>query len=288
MAQKAIDDTRVAMRGATYQSTLDKLERDIAQAELSGKLPLIKDHAAYVTQAKIVKNMITTHRELPPEPKMQDNMYDVPNSEREPQDEVRYYEQSAPVINPTIFPDRLWKTFAPILVIRHPAKQIGSYYKASRVSAGSIDSSEFEIATSYKFSRQIFDYFRKIYEERETDGTEVPDNKAQWPLVIDGDDLINDTRGIADRLCAITHLDPARVIYKWGAAEQEDWFKGFFLQTLNKSAGVVKNESPEVPSITKEARKWEQDWGPEITRRLVQSAERMMPEYEYLYQFRLR
>jgi len=235
--------------------------------------------------------MIEAHRELPPEPKMRDNMYDVPGSKHEPQSEAPYYDHNAPVVNQTIFPDRLWKTFAPVLTIRHPAKQIGSYYKASRISAGSMDSSEFEVSTSYKFSRQVFDYYRKLYQEdqeREIDGVEASDNRLQWPIVIDGDDLINDPQGIAERICAVAHLDPSGVIYKWEANGQGDPFQEVFMGTLFKSVGVVKNESPEVPSIAKESKKWEQTWGPEIAKRLVQFAERMMPDYEYLHQFRFK
>jgi hypothetical protein len=253
--------------------------------------------------------MIEAHREVPPEPKMKDNMFDTPESKRGLQGEALYHNQNADVVNPTIFPDRLWKTFAPVITIRHPAKQVGSYYKASRISAGSIDSSEFELSLHYKFSRMLFDYFRKLYQNRQyrlSKGSGAPNSELQWPIVIDGDDLINDTEGLAQRFCAITHLNPVGVIYEWGRIEKADPFDKAFFGTLDKSVGVVKNEvslgnwrpsghhspfplnqTPEIPSVAKESKKWEQTWGPKVTQRLVHFAEKIMPDYEYLYQFRL-
>jgi hypothetical protein len=44
---------------------------------------------------------------------------------------------------------------------------------------------------------------------------------------------------------------------------------------------------PEKPSVGKEGKKWEAEWGPEVASDLIQYAEKAMIDYEYLYQFRL-
>lgn len=260
---------------------------------------MIKEHCCYLTQATIVKQLLEKPRGIPPKPNMIDNLLDVPKVKRGEQAGVSYHDLNAPVLNPTVLPDRFLNTVAPIFIIRHPAKQVGSYFKASKVHEGSMDSSEFEIATTFKFSRLLFDYFKNLYRIEKNSRGDV----LQWPIVVDGDDLINDTEGLAKRVCAVTHLDPNGVIYEWEkGGEPKDVFEAVFLGTLNKSSGVVKTEvsrlvlnfeilslrckqTPEKPSITREAKKWEAEWGLNVAHDLVQIANRAMADYEYLHQF---
>lgn len=145
-----------------------------------------------------------------------------------------------------------------------------------------IGSAEFELAVSYKSPRLTFEYYKGLY------AAEAPAvARPVWPLVIDGDDLINDTEGITRRFCDITGLDHAGVIYEWRQEAEKDQVVGAFLGTLNKSEGIIKNKSPKIPSIHEEARRWEEKWGREVAHSLVQYAEKAMEDYEYLYQFRL-
>jgi len=222
---------------------------------------MIKDHAHYMTRADVTKGLLVRPREVPP-----------------------YRDLDAPAINPTILPDRFLKTLAPILMIRHPAKQIGSVYKTSQMASTDPRTADFEILTSYKFSRLLFDYFRSYY-LHEKDGSDG--EKVAWPIVVDADDLINDTEGLARRFCELVGIDHDGVIYKWEKGIPKDQFHASFMETLNSSSGVVKNESPEKPDIAKESKKWEAEWGPELTQELLQYAENTLPDYEYLYQFRL-
>jgi hypothetical protein len=104
--------------------------------------------------------------------------------------------------------------FCPVFIIHHPAKQAESYYKASKVYNEPINFPEQEIYKSFKFSRLLFDYFRRFYQEANPEG--AGGDSLQWPIAIDGDDLVNNTERVTRQFCAIVQLDPAGVIYRRG------------------------------------------------------------------------
>lgn len=275
------------MKHATYQNQLDEMEYEVAKAEAAGKIPLVKEHCCYLTQQMVVKEHLERPRGVPAKPKMEDRMLDLPEDQRTSLSGSSYHDFDAPVMNTTVLPDRLLKTFTPVFIIRHPAKQVGSFHRAASKARGlaPVDSSEFEMATTYRFPRLIFEYFRNLYLEEKA--TPEARHRSPWPIVVDGDDLINDTEGVSERFCALTGLDPAGVIYNWGKTESPTPIKAIFYGTLNASSGVVKNDYPERPSIFKEARKWEAEWGPDVASLLTQHAQKAMVDYEYLYQFRV-
>jgi len=266
---------------ADHQACLDKLEQDIAEGEQQGKLPMIKDHACFMIQEIVLKGLLERNHPVSPLPKLEDKMLDVPEERRAQLTQIPYHDLNAPTLNPTVLPDRLCKTLAPVFIIRHPAKQVGSWYRASRFIKVPIDSAEFELAVSYKTPRLTFQYYKSLYAAEESQKESV------WPIVIDGDDLINDIEGVTQRFCDTTGLDHAGVIYEWSQGEAEEPVRGVFMDALNNSQGIIKNESPKIPSIQEEAIKWEERWGREVAHSLVQYAEKSMEDFEYLYQFRL-
>lgn len=208
---------------------------------------MVKEHCCYLADATVVQVNLERHRGIPPKPSMQDNALDVPEVERDQVAKRPYIDETAQVVNPTILPDRFLKTFSPVLIIRHPAKQIASWYKASRVFATELDDPDFELAGTFKFSRLVFDYYKSLYHPKQNG---APNGNAQngktvklhWPIVIDGDDVINDTEGMAKRFCSVTGLDPAGVIYKWEKIEPINKEVEAFQGTLSKSSGVTKHE----------------------------------------------
>jgi hypothetical protein len=213
-----------------------------------GKIPFVKEHTCYVIQSIVARDMLERERGIPPKPKMKDRVLDVPVDKRGRFSKAPYHDSTVPVPNPTILPDRLLQSFAPIIIIRHPAKQISSFYRASvKMRAVQTDDSEFEIAATYKFSRLIFDYFRRVYLTKNGDTKAEDAHRLAWPIVVDGDDLINDTEGISQRFCALTGIDPAGVVYEWGKTKPVDPFFAVFLGTLNESLGVVKNKVKWLP-----------------------------------------
>jgi len=108
-------------------------------------------------------------------------------------------------------------------------------------------------------------------------------------VVIDGDDVVNDSEGIAGKFCALAGLDPDGVIYKWEKNDLVDQgpVKRVFLGTLNTSEGVRKDLYLGEPDLVASSEKWRKEWGDGVANALVQYVKDAMADYEYLYQFRL-
>lgn len=307
--QKVIDLCGSETNALSYQAALDKVQINIADSEAKGKIPCVKEHCIYIANYEQVKETLgNRYRETTQKPHMVDKMLDIPEQERENSNAA--LELSNP--NPTIFPDRFLQTFTPVIIIRHPAKQVQSWHKSMRVYDLSIDQSEFELGASYKFPRRVFDYYIELYRKKEESDTDEDDvrknqnadrmdnngdsshvsgyNGSKMPIVIDGDDVIDDAKGIATKFCEITGVDSSGIIYSW---EEEKAMKNpgdeFFLETLSKSRGVIQNPSPrETLNIVQFVKKWEEDWGEDVASGLTRYAQDAMADYEYLYQFRLR
>lgn len=210
---------------------------------------MLKDHCCFLTTAKEAKNMLDRPREVAPEPRMEDKMLDLLEDKRRALADTPYIDPNADIFNPTVLPDRMMRAFAPVFTIRHPIKQIESWYRASRLFGVNLDDSEFELCASYRFTRRLFNYYTELFSSG-SGSPETPTGKPRWPVVIDGDDLINDTEGIATKFCELTGIDPKGVIYKW---EAEEITKGpteaTFLGTLRKSDGVKKNKVRSISSF---------------------------------------
>jgi len=221
---------------------------------------------------------------------MEDKMLDLPEDMRKAEPKRPYKDLSVSVPNTTILPDRLMKTFAPVIIIRNPVKQIESWYSASRVFGVPVDDPDFELGTTYKFSRRVFDYFTELYRGSSTggqNGNGVASGK-NWPIVIDGDDLINDTEGICKRFCEIAGLDPAGVIYKWEERKEKlGAIDRSFAGKISKSEGVQKNLSPKIYCIKEASRKWIEAYDIDVAKALARYVEEAMEDYQYLHQFRL-
>src|ERR1700755_566686 len=124
---------------------------------------MVKDSTCYLTTATEAQKMLDRPRKVPPEPKMVDKLLDLPEDERQGMLGAPYNDPATSVINPTVLPDRLVHSFAPAFIIRHSAKQIESWYRASRIFGVQLDQAGFEICTTYKFSRRLFDYYKVLY-----------------------------------------------------------------------------------------------------------------------------
>jgi hypothetical protein len=95
---------------------------------------------------------------------MEDRMLDLPEEKRSSIEKALYVDRKATNYNPTILPDRLLKTLAPVFMIRHPAKQIESWYRVSRIFGLPIEDPDFELCVTYKFSRRLFEYVTELYQ----------------------------------------------------------------------------------------------------------------------------
>jgi hypothetical protein len=202
----------------------------------------MKDHIHTLLKPSIVSEIIgSTSRTR--EIKLQNNLLDIPEEILPLQKSLPYHDPSVLPTNPTILPGRFLGTFAPIFVFRHQIKQIGSYYKPSRWMNQLFGSPEFEVNASYKTVRFLFDYFREAYVRKHAlEGGAEGNRRMKWPVLIDGDDLMNDPEGVANRFCEIAGLDKKEVIYEWEKVESNGAVWAAFFETLHGSTGIIKND----------------------------------------------
>lgn len=303
MTGKKVDELREdyekMWKDLTYQGALDKLEKHIASSEAEGKIPLLKDHCWIITRTEEAQKMLTLPQSLPPQPLIEDRMLDIPEENRSDIIKNPYVDLNARPVNPTYLPDRLLKTFAPVFIIRHPAKQVESWYRVTRAYEMHPNENDFELAASFKPSRRLFEYYVELYRsgakihQTGNSAADAPTRLEKWPIVIDGDDLINDAEGLTAKVCETIGIEHSGVIYKWDQTEivlegkAAPALEEAFYRTLWKSGGVKKNPNPNVPSISESSTKWAREWGDTVAKALVQYAEAAVADYNYLRQFRL-
>lgn len=155
--------------------------------------------------------------------------------------------------NPTWIPDDLYTSLSPLILIRHPARMIPSFYrKQTDVFKLQTADEDFAIYTSFRWLRIIFDSYREFYSENDDlahpysscSTMNSAKEKPIWPLVIDAEDVVHSTQAIVSKLCDIWHIDSSGVQYSWNAIPREERPKdkimcGFF-DTLLSSTGVIE------------------------------------------------
>lgn len=266
---------RIAQRGgitpgATYQSRFDRLQKIIADAEAAGKIPFIKEHLYYITDPQtIAANVICLPNGTPRIISTKPTIEGV---------------ASAPVkslslpANPTVLPNDFLATFLPVILIRHPAKIIPSYYRVSRDAHGTtVFDEDFPMNASLRWLRLIFDWYEECYRI----------SKIERPIVIDAEDMINDSHYVTEKFCAMTGLDPKHVQYSWAeATEACGPVRAKFMSTLRNSTGIIREDQKPIV-IEDEAQKWTEEFGEEVSHAIVSYVNATMPDYEYLMKSRL-
>jgi hypothetical protein len=199
---------------------------------------------------------------------------------------------SATSTNPTVLPDSFLRTLSPVIVIRHPARMIPSYYRAMKNSIGiDLYDGDFPTIASFLWSRLVFDW----YAQHVCGSPSLPGPKKKsertgpsWPIVIDGDDLIND-ENVAKDFCKQMQIDPQYLQTSWDMIPEEQRAnQGImltaFLSTIQKSTGIVKSQEVD---MDKEKEKLLAEFGEEVGGTLAEFVEMAMPDYLLLREYRL-
>ena len=194
--------------------------------------------------------------------------------------------------NPSVLPDSFIRTLSPIIQIRHPAIFVPSYYRAitSVYPQTDVDSHSFATNATFAWSRMTFDWFcEHVYPRRKN----TPRGHDSWPLVVDGEDLLNENERVISAICSLANLDVKGIVAEWDPVSEETRQKQSedvqrFLSTLQASSGIIKSgRRAEDIVIEDEAEKWVKEFGPEIGKKLKTSVEAAMDDYLYLAQFRI-
>ncbi|KAG7086329.1 hypothetical protein E1B28_002292 [Marasmius oreades] len=275
-----------AFSGATFQYSLDEMQRTIAEIEAQGKTAVIKEHTFHMMDAGTLytnAGIDTIKRENTLKLPLTDKLLDLPESERE----TLPGSPSFPIPNPTILPDRLLATFMPVLIIRHPCHMVSSFRRVlTRVYGGSFPDEDSPIDTQYKWHRMIYNFYKAWFSTPEgIAAAGGPAVAEHLPIVIDGDKLVNDAQGQMETWCRILHIDASGVQYTWEAQPlPENHPKASFIGTISKSTGVLKSKdgNDKVPVIEEEVQKWMEETDEKTAEGMKFWVEKTMEDYNYL------
>ncbi|KAL8754139.1 MAG: hypothetical protein Q9199_004558 [Rusavskia elegans] len=272
---------------ATFQNGFDELQDFLARIEREGKHIFIKEHISFVLDPRVLAARFppSDSQPLKPCPKV------VDRTNADGADSMNG-NSNVDKTNPSVLPDSFIRTLSPIIQIRHPAISIPSYYRAciSVASENHVDSEGFITATTFAWPRIIFDWFcEHVYPHRK----ETFRGHDSWPLVVDGDDLVNENERVMTAICSLADLDMKGVMREWDPISEEIKQKQpenvqRFLSTLQASNGIIKSGlKGEDIVVEEEAEKWVKEFGPKIGNRLKEAVEATMDDYLYLAQFRI-
>ncbi|KIK70301.1 hypothetical protein GYMLUDRAFT_151596 [Collybiopsis luxurians FD-317 M1] len=266
----------------TFQAGLDDIEKFLAEAQEKGKFGVIKEHSYYTFDSRYLNSQIgfASKDSEKPRPVMVDRKLDVIGPE------VELDLPSPPFPNPTMLPDRLVATMSPVIIIRHPIFTYPSYVRAFSVIRESGLKTEFSLMATYRWQRIIYDFYRAYYNQTD------PAGKKDWPVVIDGDKLVEDTEGQMKKFCALVGLTESEIQYSWDSlGRPTDRFLDSFMGTINESTGVIKGsvslafesrESSGIPELNEQVKKWTAEWNEEVARKIEEAVESSIGDYEYL------
>lgn len=187
---------------------------------------------------------------------------------------------------------------SPVILFRHPARMIPSFYRAALNGRIGIDvnDEDFPVEASLRWVRLVFDWFAdkvpggRRYVSKSAD--EAEDILMIWPLVIEGDDLINEAR-VMPGLCEKLGLDPQYLQTSWekvplSQREARGLTVSSFLATIQNSTGIIKTGRRDYElDLAEEKKSLIQEFGSEIGHVVARYVEDAMPDYHYLRQFRI-
>eukprot|EP00914_Ancora_sagittata_P000956 GHVO01002503.1.p1 GENE.GHVO01002503.1~~GHVO01002503.1.p1 ORF type:complete len:187 (+),score=13.05 GHVO01002503.1:118-678(+) len=164
-----------------------------------------------------------------PPPVMVDRKLDIVG------EEVTLDLPSPPFPNPTVLPDRLVATMLPVIVIRHPMFTYPSYARASDSFGETVFGPDFALVASFRWQRIIYDLHRAYYDKVD------PEGKKDWPIVVDGDRLVEDTKGQMKKFCGLIGLTESEIQYTWDSTDRpKDVVVNAFIGAITGSTGVIK------------------------------------------------
>ncbi|KIK64801.1 hypothetical protein GYMLUDRAFT_160529, partial [Collybiopsis luxurians FD-317 M1] len=206
-----------------------------------------------------------------PEPEIVDRKLDVVSSE------VELDTPAFPLPNPTLFPDRLVAKLSPVIVIRNPMFVCPSWVRVSSTFGGTVFDTESAVIGNLRWQRILYDFYRAYY-----DGTD-PERYKNWPIVIDGDKLVEDPEGQMKKFCSLVGLIESGIQYSWESSDSSNRYHsdrvlGAFLGTIMESKG----DYLKVPSLEDQVKKWTAEWNVEVAQKMKEAVISALEDYEYL------
>ena len=133
--------------------------------------------------------------------------------------------------NPTYLPDWLWDTCTPVMVIRHPALSVASFWqKISQTSHLAPGDQDFTFTTSLHYCRLLFDLLK---------------SQGRTPIMVDGEDVVLRTEELTVNICNALGIDPTGAKEQWEPTPEDQLHPNpivrEFTKTIHESTGVIRS-----------------------------------------------
>lgn len=186
--------------------------------------------------------------------------------------------------NPTLLPDSFFLSTVPVFIIRHPAMQVESWYRAdSRIAPVDITNPLKKMSSDISSCRKLLEWYEaNVPADVPVDAPKRPGPFK--PIVLDADDLLENPAAI-EELCRRCNFDIAKVTYEWEASGPEandNVATKSYLQDLWKSTGVDKSKSSKGVTIEGKHQKWKEEFGDQVADFLKERVELAMHDYVYM------
>ncbi|KAI9657996.1 MAG: hypothetical protein M1821_002655 [Bathelium mastoideum] len=268
-----------------YQSGFDKMQTLINEARLENKILFVKEHANFMANPAKQSQYIWGRNSI----------YDVDWAPGLAQPSGFQHQYSP--LNDSVLPDSLLHQIHPVFLIRHPALVFPSNFRVSM---------DKEAASDTRHERETMDitmtmrWTRRLYEFYTHGPTPASNDHHHQPVIIDAHDIITAPRQLLPQLCALTGLDYSKVSFTWQQASHETRegivkangpLAAKYLSTIWASEGIMQEKAmhaPEEIDISREAKAWREEFGEINARRLEAWVKEAMPDYNYLWERRLK
>ena len=195
-------------------------------------------------------------------------------------------------LNETVLPGYVLLYYLPIFLIRHPALAIPDVYR--RFVFGRNANSEVMVSLEHKLRAAVtLHWTRVLYNFHVLEDSrnwvcrdDDVDDDVTWPLVLDTDDIVNSPK-VIERLCEIVGLDVKNLGWRWQRVSSGDMSENpnsiiWAAKTLPGDTDADNVKTGENLSIGEEAKKWVDEFGEDVGRRIEEWVRSSMPDYEFL------
>lgn len=181
--------------------------------------------------------------------------------------------------NPTLLPDSFLIGMTPLILFRHPALMIPSFYRAAQKGKMevSVHDEEWPVNASLRWPRLVYDWY----------ASNATGESARSVIVIDSDDLIN-SPGFTSHLSASLGFDEQHLQTSWEQkpeafrADKGDLVNSF-KSAIWDSTGIIRSKRRDYEiDVAAEQEKLREEFGEEVGNSMARYIDLAMEDYHYL------
>jgi hypothetical protein len=257
------DEERSAMN-EHYGKSLDTVVEYATRAASDGKIAFFREHSISISDP-VSQYCFYSGTEVEGE-----EAWSIPSAGK--------YDNGRTQLNRTLLPDEILRQWFPIFIIRHPASAFPSYYRVLTNSNSSKARilQQATMVNTYHWTRSLYDCYKQSF--------------GIQGVILDADDIITNPHQLVNVSNAIG-LDPSKLKFTWAAtcSSEEVAAKTThdpqhleFMETLDRSTGIIKDKTRSSIDLEKEKVKWREEFGDEQGKKLEEWVAAAMDDYKYL------